>query len=47
MWRIEYSGDEGNHEVDAWFSPGVEDGSSSFVDSNVSAVDDVEGSGGP
>ena len=33
--------------MQSWFSPGVEDGPSSLVDPDVSAVDDVEGPSRP
>ena len=41
-----YAGDEGEHGVEPGLSPGIEDGSSSFVDSDVSFVNNVEGSCG-
>ena len=33
--------------MNSWLGPGVEDSSSSFVDSDVSAVNDVEGTSSP
>ena len=39
-----YLGNEGQHEMEPWFCPIIEHGSSSFVDPDVSSVDDMEGS---
>lgn len=43
----EVLGDEGYHEVEAGFGPGIEHGSTTLVDSNVSRIDNVEGAGPP